>query len=201
MVHPYIVHHWTVYFRDRALFPYSDFRCLSSLTTDGNSYVVPSILKCDDPSDQTACLASLSCEYCSVVVVPTSGFTFSSVAGQCGCTGTCNSDNSCAENAILNIQNQCECIFDTIAALDESSNEKCQEVNLKYYSIGMEKCFGMVLRNKYDCFSKADLEQIGLLHLKCFGRERTVSKQSYFSLSTLTEAVLFAPKHSDRSSR
>ena len=123
---------------DRAFFPYSDFRCLSSLTTDGNSYVVPSILKCDDPSDQTACLASLSCEYCSVVVVPTSGFTFSSVAGQCGCTGTCNSDNSCAENAILNIQNQCECIFDTIAALDESSNEKCQEVTPKYYSIGME---------------------------------------------------------------
>ena len=61
--------------------------------------------------------------------MPTTGFTFSSVAGQCGCTSSCNSDNSCSENAILNIQNQCECIFETIAALDESSNEKCQEVS------------------------------------------------------------------------
>lgn len=105
----------------------TEFRCPSALSTDGNSYVVPSILKCSDPSDETACLASLACAYCTDVVVATSGFTFSSVTGQCGCTSNCNSDNSCAENAILNIQNQCECIFETIAALDESSNEKCQE--------------------------------------------------------------------------
>ena len=108
-------------------------RCPSTLTTDGNSYVVPSILKCSDPSDQTACLASLACAYCTDVVVSTTGFTFSSVAGQCGCTSSCNSDNSCSENAILNIQNQCECIFETIAALDESSNEKCQEVSFSLW--------------------------------------------------------------------
>ena len=99
------------------------FRCPSSLAT-GTSYVVPSILKCKDPSNESDCLASLACAYCTDVVLPGSGFTFSSVAGQCGCTSNCNSDNSCAENAILNVQNQCECIFNTIAALDESSNEK-----------------------------------------------------------------------------
>ena len=110
----------------------TDFRCLTVVDPATSQTTGHYSMKCDDPSDETTCKASLTCLDCASVATATSGFKYGSVAGSCGCTASCNDDDSCATGAILNNVNQCECLYDNVPGIDSSLVETCQAVNIHF---------------------------------------------------------------------
>ena len=56
---------------------------------------------------------------------PANGITHAN----CGCTSNCNDDKACNAGAILNNENQCQCLFDHLPGIDESGNQFCSTVS------------------------------------------------------------------------
>lgn len=106
----------------------TDFRCLTVVDPATSQTTGHYAMKCNDPSTEATCKASLTCLDCASVATATSGFKYGSVAGSCGCTSSCNDDKSCATGAILNNVNQCECLYDNVPGIDSSLVETCQAV-------------------------------------------------------------------------
>ena len=111
-----------------------NFRCKSTVDPVTNTISAAFAMKCNKPSLEAQCTEdeSLTCEDCTKVVAPTSGLKLGAVSGSCGCTSNCNDDKSCVANAILNTNNQCECMWTYIGSfvyVTSAVVETCEAVS------------------------------------------------------------------------
>ena len=103
----------------------TQFRCRVNVDKTTGQTNVHRAMKCGTPSDEALCITdgSITCHTCTDVAVRTTDLKLGAVAGQCGCdpsTSTCNDDNSCFANAILDSSNQCKCLWLYIESISVS---------------------------------------------------------------------------------